>query len=176
MRKEWIAALVVIGSLAGASSASAATIRVPMRALCQLKAGTHVSAAQAASPRRLRALCRRSRAHSASVVVGPCGTSWITDAKLGRGWVTEYFGVSIYPIDGPIKYGDAVVHWYNFTHQQYFSSYGPTPIYPGAFWDDTHNAYTHTGVIGSWLDAAVVTSRGIVCTNYYAQPNSYVQV
>jgi hypothetical protein len=105
---------------------------------------------------------------------GNCGSSWIYDQKLGSGWITEYYGVSSNGVYGNIASGGAIINWYNFTYTQYHNSYGPLAIYPGPYWDDVHNVYSHHRTIGSWLDAADVMQNGVVCTNYYNQPFDFV--
>jgi hypothetical protein len=172
-----LAALCLLG--AGTASASTHRPERPMRVLCQL---ARVPARDPGSVRAITGLCTDRRllakpqASAANVVYGNCGSSFIYDTKLGTGWVSEYFGVTSNGAHGAIAYGSAIVNWYNFTHPQYRNSFGPLAIYPGWIWDETHHVYSHSGLIGSWLDAADVMDDGAVCSNALHEPNSYVRV
>jgi hypothetical protein len=107
-------------------------------------------------------------------VGGPCGTSYIYDnpaPAIGVGWIQEYYGINlIYPIIG----GGASISWSN-ARTGGSSDYDQSISKNGAgFWGPNgHNAYTHTGLITSLLDAvAIVQGDGGFCFTPPGEPYS----
>jgi hypothetical protein len=180
-----VGACVVASALTQAAPAQATQRHLTreMRPLCQLK---HVPSPIPHTYAGIVALCSdranvKPRARASDYVTGNCGASWMYNGKLGTGWIWEYFGVSSNGRYGRIIGGGAIARWYNFTQPQYRNSYGPLGIWGsldgGYAWDDTHNVYSHIGLIGSWLDAADILSvDNTVCSNYFNEPYDYAWV